>query len=128
MEQLCRFIRSRGHFSPENERVKPAALLPMFNDQTLRYETSVFYTDNLSGDEIWQLGRVHIDSSAIKARADFKDAVITENSLHVDFNNSPERHADIINWPDKKDEQKLVALKIAPKCSLQIIPVDTPSI
>jgi hypothetical protein len=124
MEQLSRFIRSRGHYSPENNRVKHSALLPMFNDQTQRYETSVFYTDNLTENEIWQLGKTHIDNPAVKARGDFNDAVATGNNLQVDFNNTPARHADIINWPDKKDEQKLVALKIAPKCSLKIMPAD----
>ncbi len=115
INMLTRFIFTSRYFSVENKRVKHAAFSPMFNKENERYETSVCRIDDLSGDEIWETGITEVEqrrpgSKKILARGDFtekclSDTVLTiENSFHI-FN----RHADIIGWPNEKDEH--LALK-----------------
>lgn len=123
MENLSRFIKSKSLYSELNNRVKSAAFLPLMNNDRDRYETSVFFIDNLSDEEIWYLGNKHIREKQIKARADFTTPDVVSSELNIDFNNDPERHADIIGWSDFKPKQKEQALKLAEKSKLLVSPI-----
>lgn len=122
METLSRFIRSRNHFSPNTARVKQAAFQPIFNISKSRFETSVFVVDELEQNDIWALGAKHIDIALIKARADIRHEQVVAQSVEVDYNNCPERHADIVGWPSNKDERKMVAMQLASAASLKLAP------
>lgn len=123
MDKLTRFIRSKNNFSKKKNRVKPAAFMPIFNDDSNRFETSSFFIDDLEETSIWDLGNKYIQDIQIKARGDFKDKDVEKSDLNIDFNNNPERHADIIGWDkDNKPKRKEQALKLADKSDLKISP------
>lgn len=119
MSLISRFIRSSKQFSISNNRVKPSAFLPMYNQNSLRYETSVFFIDDLCEEQVWSLGYLHIGDTIVKARADVEKNKMKPYKISVDFDNVPKRHANIVNWPEGKDEQKLIALQIAQIASLK---------
>ena len=87
------------------------------------FETSSFFIDDLEETSIWDLGNKYILDIQIKARGDFKDKDVEKSDLIIDFNNNPERHADIIGWDkDDKPKRKEQALKLADKSDLKISP------
>jgi len=79
-------------------------------------ETSVFRISDLSDKDIWDIGD-NIVAVALKkpilGRGDIKAAIVIRNHLKVVPNEPPPRHANIINWPDEKQKQKLIALDLA---------------
>ena len=122
---LTRFILNRNYYAPTAARVKPPALLPLFNPQKARFETSVFRTDRLRPDQIWLLGYEHVETATrrIRARADGLAHHATSRGLQLDVNGRPyPRHVDIIGWPGTKDEQLLIAIELVNDLSLEMDP------
>jgi hypothetical protein len=74
--------------------------------------TSVFRVDGLELPEIRSLGHTVLRNPPPIAHANTIAAVVYNCGLTFDPNNEPERHADIVGWPDRKEQQKLIALKI----------------
>lgn len=126
-EEFTRFIFARGHFSVENKRVKPLALLPMLNKLRGRLETSTHRVKGLTTAETWKLGYDHVENAVkgriIKARGQGPYALAKSQGLSLDVNGPPyPRHVDIIGWSAEKDARLMKATEIADKLALEIDP------
>ena len=119
-ETIARYITSSRWYSREKNIVKPLTFMPPPD-----LKLSVFRIDNLSEPEIWKIGFEKVISKMIQpknlhGRADIQALNILENNLQIEPDNTPPRHADIIGWPELKEEQKSIAQELAAKASLRL--------
>jgi len=119
-ETIARYITSKRWFSRKKNIVKPQAFMPPPN-----HRLSVFRIDNLSETEIWKIGFNKVISKMnpprnLRGRADILALNILENNLQIEPDNIPPRHADIVGWPELKEEQKSIAQELAAKASLML--------
>jgi len=77
--------------------------------------TSVFRILDLQGVAIWDIGVKHVNSDTrnIYGRFDFIAEYVYAFKLRFDPNNKPERHANIINWPEERSAKISVAQQLA---------------
>ena len=118
-EPLARYIYFSNHLYAPNDKgdIKPKlnAFMPSKNG-----ETSIFRTIGLSSVQLMDLGLLYgRKDRELKGAAIFSSDVIEiinkENRTNVKIHpdNNPERHANIISWPEEKSEQKAIAREIA---------------
>ena len=117
-EPLSRFIFSRKHFSPEYKRVKADAFLP----EPTALETSVFRLLGLDAAQIQGIASAvaHASGRQFKARGDVLAGTVFTVGLAVRPDNTPERHASIVGWPNDKGQQLSLAQRIAAAATLHI--------
>lgn len=121
-ETTARYLFERGHFSPENSRVRPRALEPARQD----HKTSVYRIVGLPEREVWRLGERHVEPARgkpILARADLSVAAIHSIGLVLEPHEPPVRHANIAGWPGEKDVWKSKAQELAALAQLKLKPV-----
>lgn len=109
-ELLARFLLERGKFSASLGRVKYVAFLP---DSARR--TSVFRTAGLQEDEIWNLGRecvAGVTGKDLYGWGEIAVASVEATGLRVDADDIPDRHANLIGWPDEKEKQRRIAMEL----------------
>lgn len=117
-EPLTRYIREVMNLHPDG-KVKAKEFMPRAKYGNT---TSVFRILSLRSEEIWTLGRDHVeamwtDGKRIIARADFLSSIVFECKLNVISSPaSHERHADISGWPANKEEQLALAQNLAFLC------------
>ena len=101
--------------------MKYGAYLPAPNG-----ETSVYRISNIPEKEIWDIGREYVaepSKRTLYARGDTTAALITKTGLEiVPETTSHPLHANIVNWPTEKHEQKMVAVEIANEATLVLQP------
>jgi hypothetical protein len=119
-ETIARYITSKRWYSRKKNIVKPQAFMPPPD-----HRLSVFRIDNLSESEIWEIGFKKVISKMnpprnLHGRADILALNILENNLQIEPGNTPPRHADIVGWPELKEEQKSIAQELAAKASLSL--------
>jgi hypothetical protein len=119
-EVIARYITSKRWYSREKNVVKSQAFMPPAD-----LRLSVFRTDNLSEPEIWKIGYKEVIGKMkqprnLHGRADFQALNILVNNLEIDPDNTPPRHANIIGWPEQKEERKSIAQELAAKASLRL--------
>lgn len=116
-EQIARYILSKRYFSISNRTVKYGAYLPAPNG-----ETSVYRISNIAEEEIWDIGRKYVagpSKRTLHARGDTTAIAITKTGLDIAPEATPHPlHANIVNWPTEKDEQKMLAVEIANEATL----------
>ena len=102
---FSRWIRSDG-------TVRQDAFIP---DE--RLELSVMRCLGVPDTEIWGIaeGIARVSGRNLHGRADVRVAIVRSNS--PDVRPSPQEgnsyHADVVNWPVRKDEQKIAAMALA---------------
>ena len=127
-EGFTRFLLQSSLFARETGRVKPPALMPSYNKDKGRLETSIHRTDGMRPDEIWALGYHYVENLAarrrIQARASGVASVVTGQGLQFDVNGDPyPRHVDIVGWPpDEKHQRMMKATEIARGMRLEMDP------
>ena len=119
-EVIARYITSQRWYSRQKDIVKPQAFMPPPN-----LKLSVFRIGNLSEPEIWKIGIKKVINKMNKptnlhGRADIQALNILGNNLQIEPDNTPPRHANIIGWPELKEEQKSMAQELAAKSSLRL--------
>ncbi len=97
--------------------------MPMFNDKSGTYETSVFKTQNLTDEETKQIAIKYIlkhlsSGRSIYGTAQFRAVNATDSNLEVSISEPPPRHLNLIGWPTEKSERMLKAKELAKKCNL----------
>ena len=115
-EYLTRYIFHKNHFSATQKRPKYVVFLP-----SPRGETSVFCISDLSDNEIWNIGDREVAQKRglpLLGRADILAFHVFNKNLKLIPDNCPPRHANIINWPAEKSEQKLIAMELAENSQL----------
>jgi len=122
-DQIGRFLTSSSHYSETKGRVKYSALMPMLNEKSDKYETSVFNVQNLSNGEKEQLATkyilVHLPSGrSIYGTGQFQKTDANNSNLRLSVSEPPPKHLNIIDWPNEKSERMLRAKELAKKCNL----------
>jgi hypothetical protein len=102
MAELARFLFQKGHFSRDNNAVRPGAFLPQ-NGQT-----SVFDIVGLATHETAALGDAigQQRGKPPKGRGEFDYRHVTEVGLQFDRDDTPPRHGNLIGWPSEGPELK----------------------
>jgi len=126
-ESVSRFLLSKKLFAATTGRVKPAALLPYWNQKRRRFETSTHRTDDLRPEQIWAIGYRHVENLAqnrqIRGRGHCQAAVVTAQALGFHVNGRPyPRHVDVVGWPDEEDARLMRATEIADSMTLELDP------
>lgn len=120
-ESVTRYIFSKRHFSKKNDIVKYGAYLPAEDGKA-----SIFRTTDLDEQDIWEIGWEFVakpTGRTLRARGDTSAAIIMDTVLDIVPDTTPHpRHANIVNWPPDKAEQKLLAVQIANQAKLSILP------
>src|SRR5688572_29198123 len=99
LDPICRYIFDKRHYSAENKRVKPGALLPDRNN-----ETSIFFIRGLMDPEVWTHGVTHAaNGRTLRARAEFGHHFVGKNKLVASRAEPPPLHGVITGWPADKD-------------------------
>ncbi len=73
---------------------------------------SVFIISGLNEKQIWSIGEALRDSN-LKGRADIIADSVYKAELDIEVDNNPERHAEIVNWPEEKSAIMLKAIELA---------------
>ncbi len=110
-ENLSRFILDEDHIRKKDGSVKWHAFKPPRN-----LRLSVYCTSGISSEEIRDIGLSRVAEPQEKpliGRADLRASVVRANGLDVVSQEPPERHADVINWSDRKEVRNEIAMKLA---------------
>ena len=114
-ELLARFILF-GRWIRADGTVRQDAFIP---DE--RLELSVTRCSRVPEKEIWNIAKdiAKISGRNLHGRADVGVAVVRSNNLEVKSTpqNGNAHHADVVNWPARKDEQKMKAMALADESS-----------
>jgi hypothetical protein len=119
-ETASRYLIERGHFSPENSRVKPKALEPARKD----HKTSVFRISGLADPEIWSFGNEYVArplGKALLGRGDLIVGEIKALGLAIEVDDNPPRHANIAGWPLEKEKWKSLSQELAAIATLKLM-------
>ncbi len=117
-EVLARFVTQRSQFRPSDGTVKQNLFIPPPN-----LKLSVTRHRDATEAEIWQVGReVAREMSrervrTLYGRCDIRCGDCESEKLRVEpepLDNNP-NHADILGWPEQKQDQKAIAIKLAAK-------------
>lgn len=106
-EPIARYIPHGSWLHADTGRAKPRAYLPN------KGKTSVFRVSSLDSDGVRRLGAELLKNPPPLAHAIGLAHSVYDCGLRFDPNNEPPRHADIVGWPERKDQQKLLAMKLA---------------
>jgi hypothetical protein len=119
-ERAARILVQR-HFSTQKQIVKYGAFLPaLFEGAWL---TSVFDTDGLDDEAIWDLGAVHVAAgrgAPVYGHAEITRAKIEAQSLSIERSEPPVRHCDIVGWPAAKEDRLSLAQELAAASKLKL--------
>lgn len=119
-EPICRFVTGKDYYRPSDKSVKHNAFMPN-NDG----ETSVYRTISLNDEKIHNLGKRFVapgKKKPIKGWADILALRIMEQQLRVDPKPNPHhRHANIVDWLEDKEQNRLIAMKLASESELHLL-------
>jgi hypothetical protein len=125
-ELLARYVTQRGQFRPSDNQVKQNLFIP-------HPHKALSVTRHLEAieAEIWAIGT---DVSATLGRDLYGRVDIRANKCKIEslrvvekpLINNP-NHADVEGWPEAKEDQKAIALKLAASASKLISPPTTPT-
>ena len=109
-ETLTRYITQRNHIRRFNNTVRHSAFLP-----NREGKTSIFRTSNTTNEAIWDIGNRYVVPSRgpILGRADLTANIVIEKDLQIVPHEPPEKHANIIGWPEEKSKQMQIAMELA---------------
>ena len=119
-EVLARFFSHKNHFITEPVlKAKHHAFTPrrrQCGNETV-FETSMFLIGRLRDADVWRLGTCRLGRGQPPpppyGRADLNAQDVTAAGLQLDADSRLHRHANIVGWTERKDEQKLTAQKLA---------------
>lgn len=106
-EEIARFVFHNSSLASGGTRAHPGAYLPRGG------KTSIFRIQGLSVEQVATVGSAYLQNPPPFAHLLSRAEVVFDVGLHFDPDKTPERHANIVGWPDRKEEQKLLAIKIA---------------
>jgi len=118
--KTARFLTSSKQFN--TTQVKGAAFLPMLNNNSSNFETSIYVINSLDDDYIKDIGKkvVKLSNRSLHGYAYLEAKYIVSAGLEVDFDNTPKHHANIIGWASNKSKRKLQAQKLSINAALRL--------
>ena len=125
-EFLTRFIVRHDWVRKKDNHIYPAAFMPPKN-----LKLSVTRLLHISQKDIWNLGQQVVQRRQIIERQQFRlygradiEALNVRNQ-NLDIEPQPQldnpNHANIINWPESKDKQNIIAMEIAVSARFVVI-------
>jgi hypothetical protein len=116
-DPFTRFLTSKSHFSRRDEAVRTRAFLPRGEDHAV----SVFGTEGLTPDGVWNLADLWLSEvRRIFGRGDFRVHDVELAGLRLLRDDVPDRHANIVDWPEGKDDRIALAQELADAAVLVI--------
>ncbi len=108
-ELLARFVLF-SNWIRQDQTVRPDAFIPHPYP-----DLSVTRHRKLSEFDLWQIGQTVADKSSrnLYGRADIHALTVKAQSLRIEPTPTPKNHANIIDWPEDKPGQKIIAQEIA---------------
>lgn len=102
--------------------------MPVKNQLTENFETSVFNIEGLNVEEIKDISYKNILVNLPKERAVYgtgnTDGITVEEiGLTPEISEPPKRHLNIIGWPEEKSKRKQMAMELANKFTLELFEV-----
>ena len=122
-DDFTRFLVHKGHL--RRNGVHLSGLLPKYNEQKNRWETSSHRTGGLRSEQIWLFGYLYVESEGrhIRARGIGVVSSVTDLGFGFEVNGKPyPRHADIIGWHDEKHQRQMKALELANRMQREMDP------
>jgi hypothetical protein len=115
--RLSRFIYSSSHFIASKNVVKPRAFMPPADGKL-----SVFDTEHMEDESVWQIGREVAVDRTTRARADIATSAAIARGLKLIVDEPPPRHRNLDGWPpaNQKEDQKLIAMELAAVALLRL--------
>lgn len=107
-ETISRFVCSRKNMAPAHLRVKRKEFMPSGTPLGV----SIFRTTGLDDSSVWAIGHEAIVDRAVLGRGDLSAGAVYDVGLSFDPDDVPPRHANIIGWPDEKEDQIALALQL----------------
>jgi hypothetical protein len=128
-ETAARILVQRRDFSIEKQLVNYRRFLPVLNERTGVWETSVFDADGLNDIEIWEIGRIHVAAARGKrvyGHGEIARTTIEGQGLSIERTEPPIRHCDIRGWPppEDKEERMSLAQHLAADATLKLNPAE----
>lgn len=114
-EPLARFLTSSGQFAKTKGSIKRAGVMPK------NWQTSVFRIGGLRDDAVLAVGKREVgESRTVHGWGVFEARSVLSVGLHLQPDDVPPRHANIVGWPQEKDAviekaQDLCALAVGLK-------------
>lgn len=117
-ESLGRYLTGKNYFSPLKGEVKFKAFMPPPGRRL-----SVYRIDGLSLDEVWDIGENNVvlamsPPKTLYGVADIKAGVVERQSLKIEADDIPLRHANVVGWPEQEAEQMSLAQVLAAEAKL----------
>ena len=120
-ESLARYLTQSNHIRRLDQTVSPRAFDPPHD-----LRLSVYRTDGLSTEKVWEIGQVHVVERMTPPRnlygmGSIKASAVRAVHLDVEPEEGPPRHACIFGWPDGpegKPERMSLAQELAATATL----------
>lgn len=109
---LARHALEKSHYRADGS-VKPNAFRPAPDGST-----SVFNITDLLHDEIVDIGNQYVaepQNRELKGWSEVRVQSVTDCGLNLDPDNNPERHVNIIGWPEERPKQLEIQLELSKK-------------
>lgn len=122
-DPIARFIYSKNYFSVEGGRVKASAFMPKRGSAAI----SVFVIRGLGDLLVAKIGRKTgaRRSGGLKGWARLQASGLDQiESLWIELDNKPWRHANVSGWPEDKSKQKAIALELSERSTLDLVRTD----
>lgn len=118
-ESLGRYLTEHGHFARTKNEVRFKAFMPPSN-----LRLSVCRIEGLQIDEIWNEGQKVIlampQRKTLYGVADIKAGIVKRETLEINPDKLPSRHANIIGWPEAPAKQMSIAQTLAAEAKLKL--------
>ena len=119
-EYLTRYITDKAYYRSNDKTVRHNAFMPPASR-----ELSVFRISNLSRNIVWDLGKEYVANPRNKpllGRADIFASNVFNKGLDIRPENQPNTlHANIVDWPEEREEQRMIAIELAFDARLHLI-------
>ena len=119
LECLARFILQKKWYRAD-KTIKHNAFMPNQNG-----EVSVYRTNDLTGQQINEIGRLHVAeilNKKLLGRAEIVTSSILKQNLKIEVDPEPHpRHANIIGWSTDKSKHKMISIELAAEAQLHLI-------
>jgi hypothetical protein len=126
-----RFLNSDRKYSRAQGRPTYRAFQAAFDQEENAIVLSMYRTDGLEADAIWELGRNILgpDGGRLHGRAELlaneiealPEKVVAARKFKARFDLEPPRHVTIAPWDDDKEDRKLHAMDLASVARLYLL-------
>lgn len=85
--------------------------MPALNEDLGRFETSVFFYDGATDEEMWPIGDENLPKPPVALGRSTRREIET-HGLAVDRDDQPPKHGAIVGWPNEKQDQIEVSIRL----------------